>query len=336
MEKPDIKIIQLVKKEFNAYESSQLILELNGKSANAAVVNSLRRLCILYVPTYAFCKELIEIEENKSIFDNDYMKLRLSQLTMPNIKNEISYLPDKFWREIDYADPDRQKLPEDNKILEIYVNIENKNKDLLNVTTDHAKFYENGQELEVFKNMSPLLLIQLRPNENFICRCVAALGIGKRNDIWAAAGNCYLEEIGDIGQDNRYKLTIESQGQMDEYEILYKACKIMKKKIEELKFYISDKYSDSSITKENSLIVRFENEDHTIGNIINEYLQRSDKIAFSGLSRPDLLVDEVIIKIQSINPNPVQPLLEVLDFINELFENIQKQIQKLGNKFIQI
>ena len=38
------------------------------------------------------------IEENSSRFDNDYMRMRISQFTIPNIKNDIVYLEDSFWK----------------------------------------------------------------------------------------------------------------------------------------------------------------------------------------------------------------------------------------------
>lgn len=327
----DIKIVQLHKQEFKDLQNSQLILELSGKDINYAVVNTLRRLSLDYVPTYAFTKESIFIEKNTTIFNNDYMRLRLSQLTLPNINIPIVYLPEKFWKNINYADPKRDKYPDDNQNLEIYINVENKSNDILNVTTNHIKYIENNKEVESkFNKEYPSLIIQLRPNEIFKCRAIGVLGVGKRDNIWAAAGNAYYEEI----DPNRYKLIIESQGQMDEYEILHKACEIIKIKLNDIKFMIGNKYNSTSIMNQNHLIIKLENEDHTIGNIMNEFLQNNKNIAFSGLSKPDLLIDEIVIKLVSVEPNPIKPLFETIDFIINLFNNIQNKLLDLGKDYI--
>lgn len=331
----DIKITQLHKQEFKNLRGSQLVLQLSGKTVSPSLVNTLRRLSYSHVPTYAFHKDTINIENNTSIFNNDYMRLRLTQLTIPKVKNQIMFLPEKYWKDIDYADPDREKLPKDNKVLELYINESNTTKDVMNVTTDHVKIFENGQESkDKFKDISPMLIIQLRPNEVFNSRLTAVLGVGKRNDIWSAVGNSYFEELEEDG--HKYKLTLESQGQMDEYEILYKACKIFKHKMENLKFIIGDKYNTSDITKQNSLNIVIDNEDHTLGGILNEYLQLNKNVAFSGMTKPDLLIDQIVIKLISVNPNPIKPVFETFDLLDKIFTDIENQIVKLGSKFISV
>src|SRR5579885_2835589 len=134
MEPIDIKITQLHKQEFKNLQSSQLIIEISGKSVNSALVNTFRRISYDYIPTYAFPTESIYIEKNTSIFNNDYMKLRLSQMTIPNIVNKIYYLEDKYWKNIKYDNPERDKHPNDKKILEFYVNAINNTNEIMNVT----------------------------------------------------------------------------------------------------------------------------------------------------------------------------------------------------------
>ncbi len=333
----DVNIKQLHKQKFNGLQGSKLVLGFTGKSVSSSLVNALRRLGYLYVPTYAFDKETIEIEKNTSIFNNDYMRLRLAQMTIPNVKNSIIMLPDEYWKGIEYGDPKREKLPQDKKVLEIFVNEINEGEDVMNVTTNHAKVFENGQEnKDKFKHISPMLIIQLRPGEVFSCHAVSVLGLGKRDDTWAATGNSYFEHSDEKEDGHNYKFTIESQGQMDEYEILYKSCLIFKRKIENLKYIISDKYNTPEIAKQHALNIVIDNEDHTIGSILNEYLQLNKNVAFSGMSKPDLLVDQIVIKMIAVNTNPIKPLFETFDHLDKLFTDIEKQILKLGNKFINI
>ena len=174
------------------------------------------------------------------------------------------------------------------------------------------------------------MIIQLRPGEVFNCRCVTALGIGKINNIWAGARNVYYDEL----DEHKFKFYIESQGQMDEYELLHKACLAIKEKINIVKKVILEKYNLPSLKETNKLKIVIENEDHTVGNIINEYLQNNNKIFYSGLSKPDLLVDNIVIKFVTLENNPIRPFVETLDYINIIFSNIESQIEILGKQFI--
>jgi len=302
--KVDINITELSKQKNNKYKSSQLVLQLSGKNVNSILVNTLRRGSLLLVPTYGFCRESILIEKNTSIFDNDYMRLRLSQLTIPNLKYDTFNLPNKYWKNINYGDLTREKDPRDKKKIELYINITNNSNELLNVTTDHIKIYEDGVELkDHFKHIAPILIVPLRPSQSFICRCVGVLGIGKVNDTWASCSNCFYEEL----DEHKYNLTLESQGQLEEYEILRRICKLLIEKIEDLSHIIKEKYSKN--TDDNTLYIKLENEDHTLGNFINDILQDLDNVEFSGISKPDLLVDEVTIKLISTKNNPVDAVL---------------------------
>ena len=331
MDPIDIKITQLHKQEFHNLQASQLVLEFVGSTVNTSLINTLRRLSLDYIPTYAFASELIQIEENTSIFNNDYMRLRLSQITIPKIQIPFAHISDKYWRFIEYSNPDREKYENDQKNIEIYLNIVNDSQDILNVTTNHMQVFEDGNELaEKFDPKYPHLLVQLRPKESFKFRAQAALGLGKRNNIWAAAAQSFYSEL----DNNRFKLVIESQGQMDEYEILHKGCQIMKIKLDEIRNIINKNYNLPTIIDQDSLIIKLQNEDHTIGNILNEFLQNNKNILFSGLSKPDLLLDEIVIKFVSASNNPLIPLFETIDYIIDIFNEIEKQLIKLGVKFI--
>ena len=332
MDKIDIKIIQLHKQPFEGLKASKLVLEFSGKTMNTSLVNSLRRLSYYYVPTYAFCEDSINIEQSISNFNPDMMRLRLAQFTYPNFKNKIVHLPEKYWKNVNYGNPNREKFPDDKDNIEMYINASNSTAETIDVTTNHVKFYENGEEVIKTDQKYPCLIIKLRPNELFKCHARCVLGLGKRNDIWSAAGNTYYEQYDD--DPNKFKFTIKSQGQMDEYEILHKSCSIMIKKLKDIKFFIGDKYKSTSVLQQKKVEIRLANEDHTLGNVINEYLQMNKNIAYSGLSKPDLLIDEVVIKILSMTNNPIKHVFETMDYLVEIYGVIQKEIQRLGSRYI--
>lgn len=324
MDPIDIKIKEINKREFKNLQSSQLTLEISGKSAGEVVVNTLRRLSYDYVPTYAFPSELITIDKNISVFDNDYMRLRLSEITIPKISTNVSYLDDKYWRNVDFSNPGREKHQDDNKVIELYVNANNDTKENMNVTTEHVKVFENGVELKgKFDPKYPCLIVQLRPGGVFNCRCLAALSIGKNNHIFCAAGNAYFDEE----SPGKFNLTLESQGQLDEYEILYKSCFVMKEKLKQTK-----ELTKSHVIDGNELKLELMNEDHTLGYMLNDFLQNNVDLVYSGISKPNLLTDRmVIIMMSSKRKNPLIVLQETIDHTIKLFDNIQNQIKKLGN-----
>jgi len=329
----DLKITELYKQEFKNLQQSQLILEFNGKTSNTVLVNTFRRCCYDYIPTYAFPSEGITIDKNTSITNNDMMRLRLSQITIPKIKNKIHYLEDKFWKGVIYNDPNREKHQDDKKVLELYITATNNTNDIMSVTTEYAKVYEDGTELkDKFDSKFPCLIIKLRPGEVFSCRCLGILGIGKNNNIWAGSGNGYFEDYED--DPHRVKLTLESQGQFDEYELMYKSCIVLKEKLKLVKNLAEEKYDLPEIKDSTVLNIVLENEDHTIGNLINEYLQVNKNIIYSGLSKPNLVVDTVIIKFESVKNDPIKPFLETINYIIDLINHIEIQIVKLGGKYI--
>ena len=131
--------------------------------------------------------------------------------------------------------------------------------------------------------------------------------------------------------NDKFMLTLESQGQMSEYEILYKSCIIMKEKLKITKELLKEQYSDAKIKDITKLKIELKNEDHTLGNIINEYLQDHKGVLFAGVSKPSLLIDTMVITMQTLKKDPLGPLLETIDYVIKIFDNIQTQIKKLSS-----
>lgn len=328
MSKIDLKIIELSKQKFEDLKQSKLVLEFKGKTVHSSITNSLRRCSLNEIPTYAFCSDSIIIEENTSIYDNDYMRLRIEQMTIPNIKIPVIILDDKYWKNVDYSDLNREKDPKDNLNIEMVINYRNDTNDIVNLTTNDIELYKDGENIKNrFDNKYPHLIIKLRPGEVFKCTAKAVLGKGLSNNIWAAAATSYHEY--EYETPNNIILTIESQGQLDEYEIIKRSCMIIIDKIKKNKDRIENGLNDE-IKNGNFVELKLDNESHTIGEVINDFLQINDDIAFSGLSRPDLLKEEIVIKMKSVKNNPLKPLFETMDYVIKIYENILEQINKLA------
>jgi DNA-directed RNA polymerase alpha subunit len=320
-----LKITQLHKQEFKDLQSSKLVLELSGKNVNKSIVNSLRRVVMLYVPTFAFHRDTIEIEENTSIYNNDEMRLRLSQFPYPNVPSKIAYLDEKYWKDINYKDPHRERHPKEIDI-NMYVNYMNNTDEIVSVTTNHAKFYEDDVEIKnKYDTKYPDLIIKLKPNQSFICKCTAVLNIGLTHDAFSSVSNAYFEE-----DKNVFILTLESQGQIDEYDALYKGCNIIVHKLKNLKKVLTDDYGDETNKK---LDIILENEEFTITAPLNEILQDHNNVVFSGLAKPDLLKDEIRIRLET-KIKPITVINECIDDLIKTYNLILKEISRLGKKYI--
>ena len=92
----DINIKEIKYNKFHELHGSSLVLEFSGKSLNIKHINAIRRVSMDDIPVYAFPSELIKIESNNTIFNNDYMKLRLSQIPILNFENDLDYLDNKY------------------------------------------------------------------------------------------------------------------------------------------------------------------------------------------------------------------------------------------------
>ena len=331
MSESNIEITELYKQDFNEYDFSKLILQIKGPLINNFVVNCLRRIAFKNIPTYAICEESITIEFNDSIFNNDYMRLRLAQLPLFNINNEIDFLQRKYWHEIDYSDNKREKNPNDDKHIELYLSSHNDTASNINVFSNSIKFYEDGNKInDPLKQIAPVLIVQLRPNQTFKMKARAVLGVGERNDIWSSVSTMFYEEI----KKDEFKVTVESQGQFNEYVILMKCCRIAKKKLDDIKKLVEENFKYHNVKKGELIEIVLTNEDHTIGNIINNGLQSHPNIDYSGLLKPDLLIEEIIIKLVSQSDLPLKPFFDVIKNNINTFDIIEKQLQKVGKKYL--
>ena len=87
MSKLDAKIV-LKKKQscINGFNNNYTLFTIKGKDINYITINTLRRVILTLVPTFAFDPENIIIEKNTSVYNNDYMRLRLSSIPLINSK----------------------------------------------------------------------------------------------------------------------------------------------------------------------------------------------------------------------------------------------------------
>ena len=73
---------------------SRLDFKLSGKNIDHVIVNTLRRVALTDIPIYAF--KNFNISKNTSVFNNNYLKLYISNIPVWGIKNNLEKVPEKI------------------------------------------------------------------------------------------------------------------------------------------------------------------------------------------------------------------------------------------------
>ena len=272
---------------------------------NHIIINTIRRTILSDIPIYAFNNFIFTI--NESIFNNNYMKLRLSNMPVWGIPNKI----DKFTREnktqmenvledegiIDIPMDDDIDLENELSVntsslnqLTMYVDYKNINKSIVTVTTNDAKFYYSNNNIPSPYPV-PIPLIKLQPTQAINFSAITVLGTEKESSIYSAVTICYYNEI----NDDEFKFILESKGQIQEQRIFEVALINI--------IYTLEKLIKIIPLEENSHIgeIIINEENNTIGNLLSYWLQKHKNVKFACYNIPHLLENKVIIHYELIN-----------------------------------
>ena len=242
--------------EIDGYETSFCKINISGKDVNYVIINTLRRVILSLIPVYGFDSENIKITKNTGVFNNDYMRLRLSNFPVymtkeingkyKKLKNldhiqiinpeitldtaaDLEYRANLGTAEIDITQLDEGMKEDITDNLTIVVNVKNNSdNDIMNVMTNTpgVKFYFKKEPIShIYTN--PLLIIQLQPGQEFACTMTSNLNNGMYHATFRPCSLCHYEEHNDLN----YDFTIMSKRQISEKDIIIRACQIIKKKI---------------------------------------------------------------------------------------------------------
>lgn len=239
-----IKIDKIsIKKIFEDTElgNSRLEFNIKGININYILINTIRRTIFSDIPIYAF--DNFKFEKNTSNFHNNYLKLRISALPVWGIENKINYIDStiidntlsKVYEEnkneiddINYLNQNDNENENDidtenddiNKFdsieastlkqMTMYVNYKNKTNNIINITTNDAKFYYEEKLIKLPYNN--VLLLKLHPLQEISFVAITNLSTEKTNAIYSPVTITTYKEI----NDNEYIFILESRGQITE------------------------------------------------------------------------------------------------------------------------
>jgi DNA-directed RNA polymerase subunit L len=349
-------IIKKKQNSINGFNNNYVLFSINGKDINYIILNTLRRVILTLVPTFAFDPENIIIEANSSVYNNDYMKLRLSSMPLINpsydtkkmiIKNDSNILHkvleleeeantanyennNTLTKEEEAKKKENLKQILDN--LQISIDVKNDTSDVISVTTDSVKFtIDNKQIKSIYPN--PILVLKLKPEqsrlhikgEKFKATCISSLNIPLKNANYLSC-LCSYEEL----DPNKFELKICSFRQISEEAIINHACKIIIMKLEKIKEKIINdikKHNNAQALIEAKLIIP--NENHTMGNLITRVIQDHPDIEFCGYNVDHLYVNELTLRYKTNGKSIIDILETSINYLIKLYNHLISQIEKL-------
>jgi DNA-directed RNA polymerase subunit L len=334
-------------KSIDGYGSNFLKFKLSGPDINYVIVNTLSRIGLSLLGSFSWNPEYITIEANTSIFNQDQMKLRISNIPIINsdyanpivpngpelvskcIEMEIQANTSIFsskkdsLQELEEIETKKKELLNN---LHMYVEARNRTNDIMCVTTNEkfTSFFLNDKKIPNIY-LRETLIIKLKPGEDFICSAVADFNIPMFNSIYSPVSVFAHEEI----DPNTFIITVESMRQLEEEEIVKRCCAIGIEKLESIQKIILDKLEMASVDNPNAEYdaeISIENENHTLGNLLTRGLQDHPNIAFCGYKIDHPEINELVIKYKTEGKTFSKVLQDTVKILVKTFESISSEM----------
>ena len=340
--------VQILEKQdsIDGFASNFLRFKLSGSDINYVIANTLVRIGLSLVGSYAFNHEFITIERDTSIFNADQMRLRignipiinsdykkpivgLSEIDMTNkcIEMETEANASIFnmkkdnLLELELIEEKRKELLNN---LHMHVDARNRTNEIMNVTSNDkfTSFFLNDKKIpDIYPR--EVLIVKLKPGEDFICTAIADFNIPMKNNIFSSVSIFAYEEI----NENEFDMILESQRQISEENIVKQCCFIAIRKLQNIQKIITEKLENlQSDDVEYDAEIYIENENHTLGNLLTRALQDHPNISYCGykIDHPD--VNELSIKYKTEGKQFSKILKDVVALQTKVFEAIASKI----------
>jgi len=318
-------------------------LKFSIENVKLSIVNGLRRILMSEIPSFSIDIDKVNILKNTSIFHNEYIKERLSLVPIKYFNN-ITTETETF-NFIDVIDMNNIKCS---------INKKNETDDNINITTadidiklrtiiDDGDLYNDIKEKLFIE--PPIVLIQLKPKEEFHCTLEISEGVAGKYSLLKniKTNNARWQTCSNIGfehENNKYKFDIETCGVYNNKTILYMGIELLIKKItnfidnlEKIKRneVINDLKINPSETVKNMYNIIINKENHTLGNILVELLYDNENIEFCSYKQPHPLEDIIVLQIKT-DSNLIDMLV---GRCNESIDIIKLLLNNINDKFIE-
>jgi DNA-directed RNA polymerase subunit L len=312
--------------------NTRLELKFKGKDINYIVMNTLRRVILSDIPIYAFTD--FNFKKNTSIFNNNYIKLRIKNIPVWGIDNKKEiFIPDIINNDNNNEFIIEEEQPDDIELesnieninssslneLTMYVDYTSTSKEIISVTTDNAKFYYGEKKIDSPYKI-PIQLVKLQPDQSIIFSTITSLGTHKQNAIYACVSVCFYKEV----KENEFDFILESRGQLTEKIIIERAIINIIDKLKKIIKNIDSKIDNNKLEGQIILI----NEEHTLGNLLKTGMLLHKNVKIAGYNVPHPLEEKVIINYELESKGDI---IEILTDVTEYYIKLFQKINKLVN-----
>lgn len=311
----------------DSFLNSRLELKISGNDIDHIITNTLRRICLTNIPIYIYNK--FDFVENTSIFNNNYIKLRFRNIPVLGIQSSSPFFENNI--EVTENNDEESNIMNIDDIsletnydvsssnlkqLTLYLDKENKTKNIITVGTDDCKFYYKEKEIKSpYKINIPL--IKLQDGQSIKMTAISEIGIEKIDAMYSPASVLYFTK----NNENDYNFIIESRGQLSEENIFKYGIENILKKLEELKTDINEL---ENIKKQKGTI-EINNYDHTMGNLLSHGLRKHKDVKYAGYAMPHLLEDKINIKFEITKSDIKSIIIEVIQYYIEIFTKLKEK-----------
>jgi DNA-directed RNA polymerase subunit L len=264
------------------YQYDEYKLNFNINNISSGFLNSIRRGFLSLLPIITFDDNLSETIENNSFLSNELLLHRISLIPLNNYNFEIttSFNVDTGIREFffDYKKYLNYFRLETNQSGTVF------SKDIINI--------ENKTDYILIEDIP---VNKLSDNQSFKLHLIPSLGTGKVNGRFNPVSTLSII----TEDDENFNCTIESIGFLKINNIFYNVLTVLKLFINDIKNEIEkilddDDYKSNKVSISNddyNFYIKISNENQTVGNIITEFLNKTEKFDFVGMEKPHPLLD---------------------------------------------
>ena len=302
---------------------SKLVINFQNFKYDSTYLNTIRRILMEYIPTYAFDRKYINITKNTNYQNNSQLNLRLSQIPVLGIQTDLLYLDETRYKNVDYEKEKEKDFP-DEKRYEVSINVKNNSTEIINLTTNDFSIFIDGKQIEnPYNKKYPLLITRLRQNEEFICNMQAKIRLGILNNIWSPVYNTYFIE----NDKNNYTFTIHSYGQKQELELFKQAIDVILDKINNrLK---GELFNEINSEQKSFSDFIFKLKDKSIANILSSTLEKYNEVLAVGTNIESFLDPNVELHLKLKENVDFNKLIDkCIKDINDIYNDIKKSIDK--------
>lgn len=358
LKKPEVRVKTKI-------DGNNIKIDLQGQSVDYSVSNAIRLTIMTMIPVFAYHRSMLTVEKKdrgySNSYNNDTIETILENTPIYDIFHEFdildpeNYLPNDVLRTIyssfvqekyeDIRDIEskitnmqinkdgtyRKQEEPNKKIPKIIFSLVAENRDPVKtfyVGTHDAKFTIDGEPSDSYLKRGRIDLFKLGPGESISLTVQAVLGISIMNGIHNATDIVVSRMVED--DENHWIIEYNSLGQLTPKSIFKKACIILIRKLDLLGKFIDENYKNK-IQKDQYVEINISGEDHAMGNVISTTLKKSKDVKEASYTKPHELVSAIVIQYKleenSKLKDPIDALLDVLNYLMNVFEMIEKTIK---------